>query len=165
MLFRSVEENETDNKKFEQIKIKENGRDYVISSNGYIYGVDNYYPRGEWEWDGSKPIFNLFKTDNKKVVGFVSDSDTDWSAVLESNKIMGLGSKGPLVQEVQQSLIKNGDAEGLIITKDTEGCKENKEKCDGIYGRQTQKAVIKAQQRLQIAVDGVVGNETYNALV
>ena len=106
----------------------------------------------------------LFRS-NKKVVGFVSDSDTDWSAVLESNKIMGLGSKGPLVQEVQQSLIKNGDADGLTITKDTEGCKIDSEKCDGIYGRQTQKAVIKAQQRLQIAVDGVVGNETYNALV
>ena len=66
--------NEDDTSIWEEIKIKENGRDYVISSVGYnIYGVDNYYPRGKWEWDGSEPIFNFYKTDNKKVVGFVSE--------------------------------------------------------------------------------------------
>lgn len=160
------ENKEDDNFTWEQIKVKgDNNRTYIFTNNGGILGVDEKYYRGNWSWDGSKPVMELYRTKREETTGYVNDSDTDWEAVSEDGKVMGIGAKGDLVRKLQQKLIQDGYADGLNITSDIEGCKTDMKKCDGIYGKETQKAVKKAQQALEIDDDGVVGDETYTALM
>lgn len=63
--------------------------------------------------------------------------------------LLGTGSSGPVVQAVQQSLKFLGFDPGPI---------------DGIFGPRTRDAVMSFQQASGIAVDGVVGRQTYTAL-
>ena len=159
------EKKEDDTNTWETLTVTENGRIYILNTySNNLRGKDNNYVRGTWSWDGTKPVFSLYKTSRKETTGYVNDTDTDWSDAIGNNKVIGLGATGPLVKELQKALIVGGYADGLTITKDMEGCKSDVEKCDGIYGEQTKKAVIKAQQDLEIDDDGVVGRETYDAL-
>ena len=50
------------------------------------------------------------------------------------------------------------------ITKDIKGCKLDYEKCDGIYGESTKEMVKQLQKDYGLDVDGIVGNQTYEAL-
>ena len=87
--------------------------------------------------------FASFKDISKNASGYVQPTDTNWSAVTENNKIIGLNAKGPLVKEVQNMLINigySGTSSGSITT-DVEGCKADFEKCDGIYGKNTKEMV------------------------
>jgi len=157
---------ENDDETWETLTVTENGRTYILRSfDNDVMGSDNNYRRGEWSWDGTKPIFSFYKTTRKETTGYVNDSDDDWDVVIKKKKVMGLGASGPLVKELQNRLIIAGYADGLTITQDIEGCKADIEKCDGIYGKGTRAAVIKAQEALQIDNDGVVGYETYQALI
>ena len=156
---------ENDTETWETLTVTENGRTYILNSkDDYIYGKDNTSSRGSWSWDGTKPVFSLRKTTRKETTGYVNDNDTDWDVVTDKKKVIGLGASGPLVKKLQYELINDGYTDGLTITQDMEGCKEDEEKCDGIYGKETKAAVIKAQKALEIDDDGVVGYETYYAL-
>ena len=122
--------------------------------------------KGIWEWDGEKPVIK-FKDISKNASGYVQPTDTDWSAVTEDNKIIGLNSKGPLVKKVQQTLIKigySGTTSGSITT-DVEGCKVDVDKCDGIYGPTTKEMVKEYQKDNGLSVDGIVGQQTYNSFM
>jgi hypothetical protein len=156
---------ENDTETWETLTVTENGRTYILNSkDDYIYGKDNRWSRGSWSWDGTKPVFSLYKTAKEETTGYVNDSDTSWDVVTSEKKVVGLGASGPLVKNLQYELINDGYTDGLTITQDMEGCKEDEEKCDGIYGKETRAAVIKAQEALEIDNDGVVGYETYYAL-
>jgi len=134
----------------------------------YIYnkgqGTSNI--RAKWEWDGTKPVIK-FKDISKNASGYVQPTDTDWSAVTENNKVIGLNAKGPLVKEVQSKLINigySGTTSGSITT-DVEGCKADVEKCDGIYGPTTKEMVKQYQKDNNgLSVDGIVGQQTYDAM-
>ena len=134
----------------------------------YIYnkGQGTSYTRDKWEWDGTKPVIK-FKDISKNASGYVQPTDTDWSAVTEKNKVIGLNAKGPLVKEVQQRLIEigySGTTSGSITT-DVEGCKADVEKCDGIYGPTTKEMVKQYQKDNNgLSVDGIVGQQTYDAM-
>lgn len=157
---------ENDTETYEILTVKENGRTYILNStNNYFKGIDDRYNRGTWSWNGTQPIFSFKKTARKETTGYVNDNDTTWDVVNDKKKVMGLGASGPLVKELQNVLIVKGYADGLTITDDMEGCKEDSEKCDGIYGKGTRDAVIKAQTDLELDVDGVVGYETSWALI
>ena len=120
---------------------------------------------GTWEWDGTKPVIK-FKDISKNASGYVQPTDTDWSAVTENNKVIGLNAKGPLVKEVQNKLINigySGTTSGSITT-DVAGCKADVEKCDGIYGPTTKEMVKQYQKDNDLSVDGIVGQQTYNAM-
>jgi hypothetical protein len=156
---------EDDTKTWETLTVTENGRTYILrSDNNDFQGKDIKYARGSWSWDGTKPVFSLKKTARKETTGYVNDSDTSWDVVTDKKKVIGLGASGPLVKKLQTALIVGGYADGLTITDDMEGCKEDSEKCDGIYGKGTRDAVKKAQEDLELDVDGVVGSETYEAM-
>ncbi|NMA83044.1 MAG: LysM peptidoglycan-binding domain-containing protein [Epulopiscium sp.] len=60
-----------------------------------------------------------------------------------------LGSRGAQVEELQQILLTLGYYEGKI---------------DGIYGHQTQGAVMKFQKQFGLVPDGIVGPKTYEML-
>jgi hypothetical protein len=120
---------------------------------------------GTWEWSGTKPVIK-FKDISKNASGYVQPTDTDWSAVTEDNKVIGLNAKGPLVKQVQKTLIGigySGTTSGSVTT-DVAGCKEDVEKCDGIYGPTTKQMVKEYQKDNGLAVDGIVGQQTYDSL-
>jgi hypothetical protein len=163
-----------DGKMFEYVKVKStdtNDDDSYIEfwddgeANSYKKGRGIGRSRGVWEWDGTKPVIK-FKDISKNASGYAQPTDTDWSAVTEDNKIIGLNAKGPLVKQVQQQLIEYGYSgeTGSSITTDIEECKGDVEKCDGIYGKSTKEMVKQFQKDNGLSVDGIVGQQTYDAL-
>ena len=141
-----------------------------IYDDGDVYvwnkGQGTGRSRGTWEWNGTKPVIK-FKDISKNASGYVQPTDDDWSAVTEDNKVIGLNAKGPLVKQVQQQLIKigySGTTSGTI-TNDVEACKGDFKKCDGIYGKLTKEMVKQFQKDNGLAVDGIVGQQTYNSLI
>lgn len=141
----------------------------AIYDDGDVYifkkGKGTGRSRGTWEWDGTKPVLK-FKDISKNASGYVQPTDTDWSAVTEDNKVIGLNAKGPLVKKVQQILIEigySGTTSGSVTT-DVVGCKDDVEKCDGIYGPTTKEMVKQYQKDNGLAVDGIVGQQTYDSL-
>ena len=161
--------------KFDTIKVKSTNQSdsdsYMnLYDDGEVYfwnkGQGTGKSRGTWEWDGTKPVIK-FKDISKNASGYVQDTDTDWSAVTEDNKIIGLNAKGPLVKQVQQKLIKygySGTTSGSVTT-DVQGCKDDVEKCDGIYGPTTKEMVKEYQKDNGLSVDGIVGQQTYDSLI
>jgi len=74
------------------------------------------------------------------------------------------GANGDVVKEIQHALAKcgyNAKYEGGGIN---EGCKTDKSKCDGLFRKETQKAVREFQSKLGIGADGAVGKKTLEAL-
>jgi murein L,D-transpeptidase YcbB/YkuD len=65
------------------------------------------------------------------------------------NQILRISSRGSAVNKLQTLLKKAGFYQGAI---------------DGIFGRQTQAAVMKFQQSKKLSADGVVGAKTWSAL-
>jgi len=143
------------------MKIYDDG-DITISNKGKGTGRS----RGTWEWDGTKPVIK-FKDISKNASGYVQPTDTDWSAVTKDNRVIGLNAKGPLVKQVQNMLITIGYSgnTGSPITTDVAGCKEDVGKCDGIYGKSTKEMVKEYQKDNDLAVDGIVGQQTYDSLI
>jgi hypothetical protein len=137
--------------------------DGVVYINKKGQGISSV--TGKWEWDGTKPVIK-FKDISKNASGYVQPTDTDWSAVTENNKVIGLNAKGPLVKQVQTRLINigySGTTSGSITT-DVAGCEADVEKCDGIYGPTTKEMVKQYQKDNGLSVDGIVGQQTYDAL-
>ena len=64
-------------------------------------------------------------------------------------KILRQGSKGPMVEFLQNLLIKLGFFS---------------ENIDGIFGNTTRQSVIKLQKNFGITPDGIVGRRTWNSL-
>ena len=120
---------------------------------------------GTWEWDGKKPVIK-FKDITKNSSGNVQPTDTDWSAITEDNKVIGLYAKGPLVKEVQNQLAYFGytGETGSPITTNVKGCSIALENCDGVYGPSTKTMVRQWQKDNGLSVDGIVGKQTYDAM-
>jgi hypothetical protein len=118
---------------------------------------------GEWSWDGAKPTFTWEDRITKSSPGYVSDTDADFSAVTNDNKIMGLGAKGSLVKKVQNFLASNGYTDETF-TNDIQACATDENSCDGIYGAKTKKMVKKFQEDAEIKPDGIFGTQTYDAM-
>jgi hypothetical protein len=156
VLVRSTDSNDDDS----YMEIYDDG-DVYIKNKGQGTGKS----KGTWEWDGTKPVIK-FKDISKNASGYVQPTDTDWSAVTEDNKIIGLNAKGPLVKQLQHSLIYQGYSgnTGNPITTDVVGCNEDSEKCDGVYGKSTKEMVKQLQKDYGLDVDGILGNQTYYAL-
>jgi hypothetical protein len=157
VLVRSTDSNDDDS----HMQIYDDG-DVYIKNKGKGTGRS----RATWEWDGTKPVIK-FKDISKNASGYVQPTDTDWSAVTDDNKVIGLNAKGPLVKEVQQRLIDIGysGTTSSSVTTDVAGCKEDVEKCDGIYGPTTKEMVKEYQKDNGLSVDGIVGQQTYNSLM
>jgi hypothetical protein len=141
----------------------------VVHNTGDVYiwnrGQGTSFITTKWEWDGTKPVIK-FKDISKNASGYVQPTDTDWSAVTTNNKVIGLNAKSPLVKEVQNNLINigySGTTSGSITT-DVAGCLADVEKCDGIYGPTTKEMVKQYQKDNGLSVDGIFGQQTYDAM-
>lgn len=105
------------------------------------------------------------KTQYKNVAGYVSEKDTDVRVITSGQKIIGLGSKGVLVKSLQSKLVEHLPTMSEKIGG--VGCsKENWMNCDGIFGKNTQNAVIMLQKKFNIPgkKNGVVGKTTWSVL-
>lgn len=119
---------------------------------------DDLKKAGKWLWNGTNIEFKVEKSgrDTKKL----DDSDKDlYTALFLKNKIGSRGSRGPAVQELQQ-LVTPDDNQDYGTGQ---GCKSDKNKCDGKYGPKTAELVKKYQEDNKVKVDGIFGKETYRA--
>ena len=167
------EDYETENYIWDRIEVKStdtNDSDSLmrVVCNGDVWfwnkGRGTGSSKAAWEWNRTKPVIKFFDS-TKNASGYVQPTDKDWSAVYDDNKVIGLNAKGPLVKDVQQSLILIGYSgnTGNPITKDIQGCLDNPENCDGVYGKSTKEMVKQFQKDNGLSVDGVVGKQTYYA--
>jgi hypothetical protein len=173
--FKKKGEDEYDGTMFEYVSVEStdtNDDDSYMEfwDDGEVYirnkGQGTGKSRGTWEWEDNKPVIK-FKDISKNASGYVQPTDNDWSAVTEDNKVIGLNAKGPLVKQVQNKLIEigySGTTSGSVTT-DVQGCLDDVEKCDGIYGPTTKEMVKQYQKDNGLAVDGIVGQQTYNSLL
>jgi hypothetical protein len=131
----------------------------------YNKGQGTSFSRANWEWDGTKPVIK-FKDISKNAIGYVQPTDTDWSAVTKNNKVIGLNAKGPLVKQVQNVLINSGYSGTTSgpITTDVAACLDDIGKCDGIYGPTTKEMVKQYQKDNGLSVDGIFGQQTFDAM-
>lgn len=157
ILVNSTDSNDDDS----YMQIYDDGEVYIMNK-----GQGTGRSRGTWEWNGTKPVIK-FKDISKNASGYVQQTDNDWSAVTEDNKVIGLNAKGPLVKQVQQRLIKIGYSgeTGNPITTDVQACLDDVDNCDGIYGKSTKEMVKQYQKDNGLAVDGIVGQQTYHSLI
>ena len=138
----------------------ESGDRLEIMNNGkaqqhYYDESDNDLLRyGKWSWDGSKVVFKWSTT--KSSSGYVSDSDTDKNVVTKGNKIINIGSSGPIVKWFQNQLAGHYDTDEGLGT----GCKDDFTYCDGKFGPKTKELVKKYQRENGLHADGIIGAET-----
>ena len=173
--FKKKGEDESDGTMFEYVSVDStdtNDDDSYMEfwDDGEVYfrnkGQGTGKSKGTWEWEDNKPVIK-FKDISKNASGYVQPTDNDWSAVTEDNKVIGLNAKGPLVKQVQNKLIEigySGTTSGSVTT-DVQGCLDDVEKCDGIYGKSTKAMVKEYQKDNGLAVDGIVGQQTYDSLL
>ncbi|NES97864.1 MAG: hypothetical protein F6K32_22165 [Desertifilum sp. SIO1I2] len=83
--------------------------------------------------------------------GITQDNQQQWGGLNEPDSMMllGLGSQGSEVEQLQGFLQQQGYYQDEI---------------DGIFGPNTQAAVTEFQSENNLAVDGLVGSETWSAI-
>lgn len=124
------------------------------------YQKGGSFRESKWSWDGSKPVIEggyEFQP-TKKPSGYATTIED----ITTGNKILGLGSRGDLVKQVQYRLVDWWEVLPEI------GCKadpKSEQDCDGIYGEKTKKAVRDFQKKSGAkSTEGNVGKETLTLL-
>lgn len=100
---------------------------------------------------------------NEARLPIIQEGD-DLCDILCGKKQAKFGSNGPVVQEIQHALNKCGfnvEKQGGGIN---EACKTSVQGCDGLFRKETQKAVEEFQKAMGLTVDGAVGYRTLTAM-
>jgi len=93
----------------------------------------------------------------------VKQGDTLCDIICE-RKQAKYGANGDVVKEIQHALAKCGYNPKMEGGGINEGCKDDKGKCDGLFRKETQKAVREFQASAGLGTDGAVGKKTLMAL-
>ena len=95
------------------------------------------------------PDYSIVIKTNTPILSTSNSSSTSTgSSTTSTSTLLRKGSKGQAVKELQEKLNKLGY--GLTV--------------DGDFGSKTESAVISFQKKYKLEIDGIVGNETRNAL-
>lgn len=161
---------EIDGISYESITINDGNKILKLFNDGSIYGGTRSKPQGTWSWENESPVLDLKYTPTKlkQTIGYVSGDSEDVDCAnefCENKKIANIGAEGYCVKLIQHYLLGSYVSEGIQLTNDVEGCREDPQLCDGIFGSETKKAVI-AFQKDNFLDDqsGVVGCETWGYL-
>lgn len=73
-------------------------------------------------------------------------------------------AKGPVVKQIQHALANCGFNPKFEGGGMNEGCKDDSNKCDGVFKKQTELAVKEFQKKYGLVDDGVVGKKTLEKL-
>jgi peptidoglycan hydrolase-like protein with peptidoglycan-binding domain len=96
---------------------------------------------------GTRPVMAKQATPMSKAA--IAPATVSKQSATTQNPILKIGSRGTSVDKLQAALKKAGFYQGSV---------------DGIFGRQTQAAVLKFQQSKRLSTDGIVGSQTWSAL-
>jgi hypothetical protein len=100
---------------------------------------------------------------NEAYLPAVQEGDSECDIVCE-RKQAKVGSNGSLVKRIQHGLSKCGfnvkrEGGGMMS-----GCKDDPNKCDGLFRGETKKAVEEFQRKNGLPIDGAVGKKTIEKL-
>jgi hypothetical protein len=163
--------NDATNGEFLLIKNPDTKMKLYVWNDGtvYVYPMkegaysDAYYSRS-WLWDGTKPIIEGgFTNITKRAVGYAQTEED----IESGKKILYIGSSGDLVKKLQAELSRlTGLNVGCKLkTFDDGSSSYSPEDCDGIFGKNTKKAVKKYQSDNGLSdTSGIVGKETWDFL-
>jgi len=138
---------------YELIEITHQGKKFFLRNDGEITNSNITLRVGNWSWKNNKPILKGLEPTTKSVGYIKGEEDECEKSFCEEDKIVGRGASGYCVKQIQTRLLIFVD--GIQITKDLQGCKKDSELCDGVYGKETEKAVIQFQRKKGISDDGV----------
>lgn len=95
----------------------------------------------------------------------VSDLDTSWDVIKSGEKVIGLGSSGPLVKHLQGALVRLNYGDGKMVGGN-ENCtwEDGGASCDGKFGRGAKNAVLQFQKANGLSEDGVFGRQAYQMM-
>jgi len=151
---------------YKLIDITHDDKKFILRNDGQILNFRANKKMGDWSWENDEPVLTFDYKVTNPATGFVS-GDPEGSCEDEfctNKKVAGRGATGHCVKTIQSMLLNSGLVDGIQLTKDLDACKNNFNDCDGIYGRETEKAVRKFQEENNISVDGIVGCETWGYL-
>lgn len=149
----------------------DNGTYYIKGTGnwvGYSFNKEQYYDPNTGKSDKYYCRANEIIFGERKVVTTgskpgVTNADTEWSVIENGEKLMKIGSSGPLVKKVQAWLQTNnfGKFDDAKLEKiGGPGCSEtDNSKCDGRFGNTTKEAVIEYQKLKNLNPDGIVGRQ------
>lgn len=155
-----------DNGVYKLIDITHDDKKFILRNDGQILNFRANKKMGDWSWENDEPVLTFDYKVTNPATGFVS-GDPEGGCQDEfctNKKVAGRGATGYCVKMIQSMLLNSGLVDGIQLTKDLDACKNNFNDCDGIYGRETEKAVRKFQEENNISVDGIVGCETWGYL-
>jgi hypothetical protein len=153
------------NKDYQRVGDKEDTGYFAINQHwGYDFPTNNIYYAsagclvGRLR-QGHREFMSLIKQDrrfqlNNRYVFYATviygqDLMKETGGISESLQLLKEGSSGPLVKQLQQALKDQGFNPGTI---------------DGVFGLGTKAAVRAFQQAKKLEADGLVGQQTWNAL-
>jgi hypothetical protein len=93
----------------------------------------------------------------------VTEEDSDSSVITNSQKVIKLGSSGPLVKIIQSSLSRLNDGDPVKVGGNIE-CKNSLQSCDGKFGSGTKEAVKSFQKRMDLTPDGIIGKQVWQLM-
>lgn len=118
---------------------------YETSKDGHFVHIDTRTKKGFWYGQAQEKRTTFGGNNSTESVS----KDQNTSAAVTT--ILDLGDKGDVVKELQRNLISLGYSCGP-------------DGADGIFGSQTENAVMQFQAKNRIGVDGIVGYETFTAI-
>lgn len=111
-------------------------------------------------------ILNTAAQVSEKGTQMVNDQDKSWDVITNGQKVIGIGSTGPLVKSLQGALSKLGWGDGPKSIGGNENCtwEDGGASCDGKFGRGTKKALIEFQKHYNISADGIFGRQAHQIM-
>ena len=137
---------------------------------GYNFNAKYYYDPNTKKNDntyycrGTQIMFGNQSSVSTGKLSSVTDSDTSYDVIKNGEKIVKIGSSGPIVKKIQASLVYLNYGDGQTIGGNSECKYPNVDACDGKFGNATRKALMKFQSDNGAKSDGIFGKQTYETM-